>query len=123
MPPGCRVSSSRSRSMRRCWVNLPVGRPTRAIEGDVYHASPLLDDVPRQNLAALGEVERGLDAKIGARGAAFGLKQVELVDLVQREPEVIDEDRPGQGRVEPAQVDGQLTVDEDPDVIVPAEGE
>src|SRR5690606_21963619 len=80
-----------------------------------------------RHVAAVHELEGGVDAEVRLAGASLGLEEIEVVALTHGEPDLVG-DRVelhlrAEGAVDPTQVDHQTIVDEDEDVVVPREPE
>src|SRR5262245_26536520 len=85
-----------------------------------------LRDVGRY-AAAVDEREVRVDAERRLRRVALGVEQVEGVDAARRDPELggrgVEVDGAGLLRVQAADVDHQLPVDEHPNIVVALERE
>mmetsp|Transcript_46000 Transcript_46000/g.130084 ORF Transcript_46000/g.130084 Transcript_46000/m.130084 type:complete len:288 (+) Transcript_46000:153-1016(+) len=111
----------------RAGSSAPEGPPLLLVE---------TEEVDRLDEAAPAVVARGvggrhlfvegdgrLDAEVGVEGVPLREEEVEFVVLVPLQTEAVEVDAVLKSHVCAAEVDDQLVVDEDPEVVIPAEQE
>jgi hypothetical protein len=104
-----------------------VGAVVHAVVADLVRG---LDAVAAEAVTGalrVREVGEG-ELVVGVGGVALGLEDDDLVDLADLQVEIgglggVQGDAAALGAVDAAEVDGELLVDEDPDVVVPGEVE